>query len=191
MTIDEKIQIIPLNEKYLDTALVSLNKNFRSFPGEKDRPELELGESVSPGRYLEQLAEYGIIKPQYWAAIREESFLGLTGIFFNPEDMDEAVWGGYTFVNPEIKSSLSIIKIILLSKLVSESNKTQKKYLRLYTETFEEEIQANKLYSRVLSTYKTVNIPGSNYIILFREALMTDVLKIMSVYLDLTKNICC
>lgn len=133
-------------------------------------PQLELEESVTPGRHALRLAEHGMSDPAYWVALYHGRVVGLTGYYYKPEDRHEAVWGGWTVCDPKIKASASRAKMMMLQKTVIEARATGRKYLRLYTTTVPAEAQANHLYDRIgMKVYRSEPMPDGKNLVLYRQ----------------------
>lgn len=163
------IQILPLSPTTLDQAVALIRDTFALTADEK--PELELAESVTPGRYTMELAALGISDPAYWVAFYKGRVIGVTGFYYKPEDRNEAVWGGWTVYDASSRSGISRAKVLMLKKTIIEAHATGRKFYRLYTSTVPVEAQANYLYDRVgLKVYRTEPLPDGKNMILFRQA---------------------
>jgi len=164
-----QIRIVPLSPATLGQALALITDTFRLTPDEA--PKLELEESVEPGRYTAALAKKGMSDPRYWVALYHGHVAGVTGIYFNPLDRDEAVWGGWTAYDPKLRSSVSRAKLLLLQKMIIEARGTGRNLLRLYTSTDPQEMAANRLYDRVgLKVYRTEPMEQGDGMVLYRQA---------------------
>lgn len=163
------IRIVPLSPATLGQALELISTTFRLTPDEV--PKLELEESVEPGRHTAALAEKEMSDPSYWVALYHGHVAGVTGIYFNPLDRGDAVWGGWTVYDPKLRSSVSRAKVLLLQKMIIEARATGRKLLRLYTSTAPAEAAANRLYDRVgLKVYKTEPLEDGSGMVLYRQA---------------------
>ena len=163
------IQILPLSATTLDHAVALIRETF-SLTGD-EKPEIELAESVTPGRYTTQLAALGMSDPVYWVAYYHGRVIGVTGYYYKQEDRNEAVWGGWTVYDAKSRSGISRAKVLMLKKMVVEAHATGRKYYRLYTSTVPVEAQANHLYDRVgLKVYRTEPLPDGKNMILYRQA---------------------
>jgi cation diffusion facilitator family transporter len=163
------IQILPLSPTTLEQAVALVRETFALTAEEK--PELELAESVTPGRYTTQLAALGICDPAYWVAFYKGRVIGVTGIYYKPEDRNEAVWGGWTVYDAKSRSAISRAKVMMLKKTIIEAHATGRKFYRLYTSTVPVEAQANRLYDRAgVKVYKTEPMPDGKNMVLYRQA---------------------
>lgn len=169
-----RIKIVPLSPATLGQALTLINTTFRLT--ENESPVCELEESVEPGRHTEALALKGISDPRYWVALYHGRVMGLTGIYFNAEDRDLAVWGGWTVYDQSFRSSVTRAKLLMMKKMLIEARATGRKLFRLYTSMDPAEAAANRLYDRAgLKVYKTEPMGDGTGTILYRQA-ETDVL---------------
>lgn len=163
------IQILPLSATTLDQAVALIRGTFALTAEEK--PELELAESVTPGRHTMELAALGISDPAYWVAFYKGRVIGVTGFYYKPEDRNEAVWGGWTVYDARSRAGISRAKVLMLKKAIIEAHATGRKFYRLYTSTVPVEAQANHLYDRVgLKVYRTEPLPDGKNMILYRQA---------------------
>ncbi len=166
--VNSPFDVEPLSAQTLDQAL-NLIKNYFLLKDDEN-PELELKEAVSPGKYSEELLKYGIINPKYWVMKLDNKIIGISGIYSNPDDIEDTIWGGWTVCDLKMVNSISICKSVLLIYQVKEAFKTGKKYFKLYTSTLPSESQANKLYEKVeCFVYKREPVPNGDYEILFRQ----------------------
>lgn len=172
-------KILPLSATTLEPALDLIRDTFALTPEEV--PEMELAESVTPGKYAAKLLEFGMSDPAYWVAFQHGKVIGVTGFYYKPEDRHEAVWGGWTVTDLKVRGSISRAKLLLLRKAVVEAHATGRKYFRLYTSTVPVEAQANHLYDRVgLKVYYTEPMPDGKNMILYRQAEMADLYERMT-----------
>lgn len=163
------IKIVPLSPATLKPALALITDTFQLTPDEV--PTLELEEAVEPGRHTAALVEKGVCDPCYWVALYHGHVAGVTGIYFNPLDRHEAVWGGWTAYDPKLRSSVSRAKMLMLDKMLIEARATGRRLLRLYTSTLPAETAANRLYDRAgLKVYRTEPLPDGTGMVLYRQA---------------------
>lgn len=163
------IQMLPISTTTLDQAVNLICQTFALT--ENEAPDLELAESVAPGRYTARLAELGISDPRYWVAYQHGKVVGVTGIYYKHEDRHEAVWGGWTVYEAKSRTSVSRAKMLMLEKAIIEAHATGRKYFRLYTSTVPVEAQANHLYDKVgLKVYRTEPLGDGKDMILYRQA---------------------
>ena len=141
-------------------------------------PQMELEESISPGRHTTALAETGILEPRYWVACRDGQVVGVGGLTYHPADLQDAVWGGWTVYAPEWLQSLSRTRFQMLRKLAFEVVACRRKYLRLYTSDVPQEQQANLFYDHLgLKVYKTEASADGKSNIYYRQAEVRDLLR--------------
>jgi cation diffusion facilitator family transporter len=171
------IQMLPVSATTLDQAVNLIRQTFALT--ENEAPDLELAESVAPGRHTARLAELGISDPCYWVAYQHGKVVGVTGFYYKHEDRQEAVWGGWTVYEAKARASVSRAKLLMLEKSIIEAHATGRKYFRLYTSTVPVEAQANHLYDRVgLKVYRTEPMEDGHNLILYRQAELGSLYKI-------------
>jgi cation diffusion facilitator family transporter len=173
----EKIQIVPLSKDTLPSALKVIRSIFRI--ESDDKPEWEMEECLEPGKHTAELRALGISNPLYWVLCSNNRVLGVTGLYFNPKYESEAVWGTWSAYDTSKKGKLSRNRYRLMRKVVYEAHSTGRKYLRLCTSDFPEEIQANHLYDHVgFTTYMTKKSQDGKYSILYKQAELEHLAKV-------------
>ena len=137
------MKIVPLSKETLKQAIDLTLKSFlESKPEDFDYPEKWLKYSLEMKEKQENkyVSELG-----YWVAIDNKKVIGISGLYSLPDDKD-ANWLGWTCVDPEYRGKKIGGK--LLDLMIEKARKNKKKFLRLYTDTRENERVARILYKK-------------------------------------------
>ena len=104
---------------------------------------------------------------KYWVAVDEnEDVCGITGLYGNKSDKDEALWLSWFCVNPKHRGRGIGKQLIEFS--IEEAKKHRKKYLRLYTSDDANEADAQFLYEQYgFKIFKREEKAG--YTLIYRE----------------------
>ncbi len=171
------IRILPLSKETLPSALKLIRSSFRIEPD--DNPKWEMEEFLEPGKHTAELRALGTCDPSFWTLCVNKRVVGITGLYFNPEDDLEAVWGNWTIYDTSKKGKLSRNRYRLLRKVVYEANCTGRKYLRLRTSDIHEESEANYLYDQLgFTIFMTKKSQDGRYSILYRQVDLQHLAKV-------------
>ena len=136
------ISIKPLTKKTLGSAIKLLG---RTFPYEKELPEICLRASLNPRPYRKIFAKRGTVGLKYWTALdRREKVIGMVGLYSYKKDRKEASWLGWFAVSPGCRKHGVGTK--LLNFAIYNAKLTGKRYLRLYTSMHPNELESHRLY---------------------------------------------
>ena len=125
------IEIELLTDKTLREAVNLLNRVFQN--EEEEAPGDELPASLNPKKYKDFLLETQISELRYWVAIDNTGkVVGTTGLYCYSYDEHEACWLGGFCVHRDLR----------------KARKSGKKFLRLYTSTNPNELNAHRLYKK-------------------------------------------
>lgn len=174
---EHQFHIEPLSNDTYPCALELVRSTFRIEPD--DNPELEMEEFLEPGKHTAELRAVGTCNPRFWTLSSNKRVVGITGLYFNPEDESEAAWGNWTIYDTSKKGKLSRNRYRLLRKVVYEANCTGRKYLRLRTSDIPEETEANHLYDQMgFNTFMTKKSQDGKYSILYRQVELQHLAKV-------------
>lgn len=139
------IKIEPLTEIILKEAISLVNE---VFPEQGDEPaNLCFQASLNLRGYEEFLSKAGIPELRYWVANQSGKVLGTVGLYCYKVDKKEAFWLGWFCVAPTVRKQG--IGTQLLQFAIKEARKRGKRFLRLYTSTDPNELNAHKLYEKL------------------------------------------
>lgn len=165
------ILIKPLEKKYLVDAIKLGQQVFCN--DDPARIASSLGNSLNPDKE-ETLKNLMAASIQYWIALEKHRVVGCGGYYIMLEDMDEASWLGWFFVDPEYRGKK--IGLQLLEIVINDVKKTGKHYLRLYSS------QNDPLEKRAQQIYKRRGFVS------FREPAYNPFQKEVVTYLQLDLN---
>ncbi len=142
------MKIVPLSKKTLNEAIALTLKCFpESRPDDWDYPEKWLKYS------LEMKKNNKGIGVGYSVVVDKNKVVGISGLYYLPHDKKEAFWVAWTCVDPKYRGKKLGSK--LLDLMIKRAKKSKKKFLRLYTDTRENERVARLLYkSRGFKEFK-------------------------------------
>lgn len=167
------VHLEPLSDRTLEQAIVLAN---RVFPVQGNEPaDLAFRISLDRQRYASQLEQMGTGDYklgdllQYWVAVEGDRVVGVTGIYTYRADEAEAVWVGWTCVDPDLRGQK--IGRMLMDYVLEEGRKTGKPFFRLYTSTHPSEAVANLMYDQMgMVTIKRMPHPTVEGVeLLFKE----------------------
>ncbi|MBA7660192.1 hypothetical protein ES703_68192 [subsurface metagenome] len=139
------IEIELLTDKTLREAVNLLNRVFQN--EEEEAPGDELPASLNPKKYKDFLLETQISELRYWVAIDNTGkVVGTTGLYCYSYDEHEAYWLGWFCVHPDLRKRGIGNKLLRFS--IVKARKSGKKFLRLYTSTNPNELNAHRLYKK-------------------------------------------
>ncbi|VVB81247.1 Acetyltransferase (GNAT) family protein [uncultured archaeon] len=81
---------------------------------------------------------------EYWVILDDDDVIGITGIQSDISDYKEAVWIGWTAIHPKYRGKKA--GRLLYDLTIAKAKETGKRYLRVYTSDYPDEIVANKIY---------------------------------------------
>jgi len=111
-----------------------------------------------------------ISEVRYWIVINESSdkVIGITGLYCQKKDQNEADWGGWMCVDPAYRKYGIAFRIGDFT--LAKARARGKKYLRLYTSTDPNEATANLWFDRKgFRIIKREPLKGTNLELLYRE----------------------
>jgi cation diffusion facilitator family transporter len=141
--VSKNIDIIPISDKAIEKVMILCKKIF--IRDDLELIKMVLEESCNIGTHSAKLKDLCIYLPRFWVAVREGNFLGFSGIYFDPNDLD-SVWVGWTAVDPSAGMPAMRAVSLLLRKIASECRKTGRKYIKLLTGMTPGEARAKQLY---------------------------------------------
>lgn len=174
--IAKDIDIVPVTETMIDAAMTLCKE---TFPNEQDLVRMLLEESCKPGIHTAQLESCLIIRPRFWIAMRNGCLLGFSGMYFNPNDTD-AVWGGWTAVDVSAGMASTRAVTLLLLKVLFESHKTGRKYIRLITDLIPQQARMKQIHENYGFTIFKTETDAHGCVSLYREAEIESLYKILN-----------
>jgi GNAT superfamily N-acetyltransferase len=138
------IIIKPLEKKYLADTIQLGQQVFSN--DDPARIAFWLEDSLNLDKEA-ALKSLGATYLQFWIAVDNDRVVGGIGYYVQLEDIDEAVWVGWFFVDPEYRGKK--IGFQLLETVIGAVKKTEKRYLRVYSSSHDSlEKRAQQLYER-------------------------------------------
>ena len=139
------IRIEPLIQTRLEEAINLVNL---VFPEEiEEPPGEEIPASLEPEKYQDFLLKYQMSDIRYWLAIDgSDKVAGTVCLYCYEADKAEAFWLGWFCVHPEVRNNG--IGTALLRFAINKARTGSKKFLRLYTSTEPNELDAHRLYEK-------------------------------------------
>ena len=180
------ITIKPLEKESLADAIALGQRVF-----DKDDPAriaFWLENSLNPDKEA-VLKEQGATYIQFWIAEENNRVVGGVGYYVRHEDIDEAAWLGWFFVDPQYRGKK--IGLQLLETVINAVKKTGKPYLRVYfTSNSPLEKRAQRIYEqRDLFRFETpLSIPFKKkwlyiYSLILRKKIKPDLGNFCDVFL--------
>lgn len=138
------IIIKPLEKKYLADAIKLGQQVFCN--DDPARIAFRIEESLNPDKEA-ALKNLGATYIQFWIAQDNHRVIGGVGYYVQLEDIDEAAWVGWFFVDPEYRGKK--VGLQLLETVIDAVKKTEKRYLRVYSSSHDPlEKRTHQLYER-------------------------------------------
>lgn len=137
------MKIIPLSKARLKEAIELVLKCFpESKPGDYDSPEKWLIYSLEMKNKKSYVSYLG-----YWIVIEDGKVVAITGLYALPDDEKEANWLAWTCVDPKYRQRGIGGKLI--DMMIKKARNAGKKFLRLYTDSRENEKVARIIYKKL------------------------------------------
>ena len=124
------VTIKPLEKEYLADAIKLGQRVF--YNDDPARIAFRLEESLNPDKEA-ALKKLGATYIQFWIAEDNHRVVGGVGYYVQLEDVTEAAWLGWFFVDPEYRGI--ILALELLETVIDTVKKAGKHYLRVYFST--------------------------------------------------------
>lgn len=139
------MRIEALTEKTLKGALNVVNA---VFPVQIEEPaESAFRASLNPEKYKIFLAKAQIAELRYWVAQNDLGrVVGTAGLYCYEKDRDKAFWLGWFCIAPSARNQG--IGTELLQFSIEKAKEQGKKFLRLWTTTDPNELDAHRLYEK-------------------------------------------
>ena len=159
-------QILPLTEKYLDSAIDTVRICFQWFAENGGLPERSIRASLDK-TVADQYDDMGRFKNrEYWCVLNETQVIGMIGLMEMDEDKKTTDWVSWFCVHPDYRKQG--VGAQLIDHLCEISIGRNKEFLKLWTSDAPNEKDAQALYEKkgfkVISTephkegHSTVNI---------------------------------
>lgn len=170
-----KIELKPLTEEKLEEAIALANTIFPHGVDSSEGAMIAYPASLNPEKYRDQLNSMGVSSLNYWLAFNKQNeVIGITGLYHQIDDADDIAWVGWYGVKPEERGKG--IGRNILEQTIAKAQATGCKALRLYTSTVPNEATAQLLYEKLgFKIFKTEDVPGEEYKLLFREKKLVDI----------------
>ena len=166
-----EISIEPLSRITLHDATKLVNKVFHKQGMEPAWIGFRASLGIQPYSFIVKMSGFDFLR--YWVAVDKGRVLGVTGIYTYRKDK-EAVWGGWTCVEPDIMGSLSRVGFLLIKRAFQEAKELKRKYIRVYTSTSPTEEAVNSIYERIgFKVFRTKPFKGTPYTIKYMELDLT------------------